>query len=173
MYIHPKVSVLWPLASGQNGHEDSRPRGERDGGDQVRPQEDDGALLLRDVKQLRHGPWKSSARQPVNVHHFTAATEMFSEVILTDVHGGGQGELHHEHVAVERVVWQEPDAARRVDYGDPDHRHHHVADAHDGHDHRALQHRLPQPCAFSVQVSVSGQDLRQCPSVASTCTLAA
>jgi len=66
-------------------------------------------------------------------------------VARTNVHRRRQGELHHEHVAVERVVGQEPDSVRGMDHGDPDQRQDHEAYADDRDDHRALEPRLPKP----------------------------
>jgi len=63
----------------------------------------------------------------------------------SNVHRRRQGELDHEHVAVERVVGQEPDSVRGMDHGDADQRQDHEAYADDRDDHRALEPRLPKP----------------------------
>lgn len=64
----------------------------------------------------------------------------------TDVHRRRHGELHHEHVAVQRVTGQQPEPVGGVDDGDADQREEHEADAQDCDDHPTLQPRLPKPC---------------------------
>lgn len=75
----------------------------------------------------------------------------------TDVHRRRHGELHHEHVAVQRVTRQEPESVGGVDDGDADQGEEHEADAQDCDDHRTLEPRLPKPCTH-VQISEQFQN---------------
>ena len=70
----------------------------------------------------------------------------------TDVHRRRHGELHHQHVAVQRVAREEPEPVRGVDDGDPDQGEEHEADAQDRDDHPTLEPRLPKPCTH-IQIS--------------------
>ena len=62
---------------GEDGHEDVGPGGEGEGGNEVGPDEDEEALLLGDIVEMRHGD---------------------------DAHLGRQRKLEHQHVLVEQLV---------------------------------------------------------------------
>jgi len=103
------------------------------------------------------GKWKLEAATSQESSCLTQQNAIFvSELSAarTNVHRRRQGELHHEHVAVERVVGQEPDSVRGMDHGDADQWQDHEAYADDRDDHRALEPRLPKTCA-RIQSSFS------------------
>jgi hypothetical protein len=68
-----------------------------------------------------------------------------SVLLLTNVHGRRQGELHHQNVAVQGVVRQEPDSIRAMNHGDPDQWEHHESYADNCDDHGVVELRFPEP----------------------------
>jgi hypothetical protein len=69
--------------------------------------------------------------------------------VRTDVHRGRHDELHHQHIAVQRVAGQEAEPVRGADDGDADQREEPEADTQDRDDHHTLQPRLPKPCTHT------------------------
>uniref|UniRef100_A0A0A9H5Q7 Uncharacterized protein n=1 Tax=Arundo donax TaxID=35708 RepID=A0A0A9H5Q7_ARUDO len=103
----------------EDGHVDGGPDGERQGGDEVCPQEDHRALLLPNIVQLRH---------------------------CADAHCRRESKLDHEHVLVERIRRQEPHLAGSLHHHHPGHRQDHIPHADDRRHHCRWHCRLAHPC---------------------------